>query len=1286
MKKRDMKATIIKAAAEFLCVVLVMTSVSFPQTVARAETVTSATDSSKPVYVEFSLESSTADYNQYSVSVHNNSGQTVCDWEVSVQFVSDPGFNAGWNGVSYDSSTKSMRIQTYGESSWNNATIYAGQAGSGAGFQVDAGALEAATVTLSYSFGESSNGPATGGGEDSGGGNGTSTSDTETNKDLNVEFNYAKLLQQSLYFYDANMCGNLEGTCGVSWRGNCHTYDSNVKYTSGGVTYSVDASGGFHDAGDHVKFGLPQGYAASVLGMSYYQFKDAFTQLKQDTHLKTIMDYFCDYFRRCTVYKQGSTDEVIAFCYQVGNGDTDHAIWTAPESQTLERPAYFADASNPATDQVSLAIAALALNYINFGNEEDLKAAKDLFAFVQKNSLSCATDGCKTYYNSTSYGDDYATAAAALYVATGKKDNTYLNVYNTYKDANSNGINEYWVMDWANSGALAAMLMGDTAKLSNITKAGQSGTKLDNVFWCLSDWGSCRYSSATQFVGLTYDKLAVADTYTDWATSQMNYMIGDNPSKRCYAVGYNENSSQYPHHRAASRSTDDGIIVENHYTLLGALVGGPGSNGTYKDAQDDYYCNEVALDYNAGYVGALAGLYLAHKNADSVYLSYAGKNTDNYSTALSSKEELSGAGVTTYYGQEQGESPKEPANLTSSVASLVCAQLEYGYSKVTEASATITNAGQSEAKITGLSLESGTAFEIVSPSAAVTIASSGTAALRVRPKIGLAAGNYTDYVVITYGEKTLRIPVSVTVNKKVINSVTFPTACDIVSGQMLGASSLTGGDIQYGTFAWADGTLVLPNGNSLSAVVLTLNDNAKTNYSFEHVEGYSSAGTITRNVSINVIRADLPRITFPTASNISYGQLLADSQLSGGSTQYGSFNWETPNYQPGETEIGRIQKWVVFTWSDACVNEYGLAESERTLKQQVSIVVDKAVQTQLPSSPVLLSRSANMVSVVKADAQEYSLDGKTWQTSNVFDHLAEFTKYTVYTRCKETTTHKVGACCKEPLTVYTLVADPYKIDVSKLAESNFADYVDALRTDDSSKPTVTYAGGVLTLTGENVTYTLTGTNENIKVKVVSDTTKLVVSDGAKIGQVESPEKAEDTKEDEVEDFKIVIKGNTKKLAPGKKLKLTAKVSPASAGKQKILWKVSNKKYASVSKTGVVKAKKAGKGKKVIVTAYAEKDHRILAVYKISIMKKAVKKIKLSAKKTTLKVKKSIKLKIKFTPSKGISKEVTWTSSNPKVATVNSKGKVTAKKKGTTKIIAKAKDGSGKKAVIKIRVK
>lgn len=169
----------------------------------------------------------------------------------------------------------------------------------------------------------------------------------------------------------------------------------------------------------------------------------------------------------------------------------------------------------------------------------------------------------------------------------------------------------------------------------------------------------------------------------------------------------------------------------------------------------------------------------------------------------------------------------------------------------------------------------------------------------------------------------------------------------------------------------------------------------------------------------------------------------------------------------------------------------------------------------------------------------------------------------------------------------------------------------------------------------------------------------------------------------VESLKIT--GSTKKVAPGKKITLKVNVSPANADNQQVIWQVSNKKYASVNSKGVVTTKKAGKGKKVTVTAVSAENGSIKATYKISIMKNAVKKIKLTGK-TTLKKGKSTTIKAKFTPAKNISKELTWTSSNKKIATVSSKGKVTAKKKGKVKITAKAKDGSGKKATITIRVK
>lgn len=51
---------------------------------------------------------------------------------------------------------------------------------------------------------------------------------------------------------------------------------------------------------------------------------------------------------------------------------------------------------------------------------------------------------------------------------------------------------------------------------------------------------------------------------------------------------------------------------ENPNLLYGALVGGPDQNDQYSDDRSDYVHNEVAVDFNAGFQGALAGMYTFH--------------------------------------------------------------------------------------------------------------------------------------------------------------------------------------------------------------------------------------------------------------------------------------------------------------------------------------------------------------------------------------------------------------------------------------------------------------------------------------------------------------------------------------------------------------------------------------------------------------------------------------------------------------------------------------------------
>ena len=52
---------------------------------------------------------------------------------------------------------------------------------------------------------------------------------SEIVQDSGLDIDYARSLQYSLYFYDANMCGDTaERDSLLSWRGDCHTYDAHV--------------------------------------------------------------------------------------------------------------------------------------------------------------------------------------------------------------------------------------------------------------------------------------------------------------------------------------------------------------------------------------------------------------------------------------------------------------------------------------------------------------------------------------------------------------------------------------------------------------------------------------------------------------------------------------------------------------------------------------------------------------------------------------------------------------------------------------------------------------------------------------------------------------------------------------------------------------------------------------------------------------------------------------------------------------------------------------------------
>lgn len=165
-----------------------------------------------------------------------------------------------------------------------------------------------------------------------------------------------------------------------------------------------------------------------------------------------------------------------------------------------------------------------------------------------------------------------------------------------------------------------------------------------------------------------------------------------------------------------------------------------------------------------------------------------------------------------------------------------------------------------------------------------------------------------------------------------------------------------------------------------------------------------------------------------------------------------------------------------------------------------------------------------------------------------------------------------------------------------------------------------------------------------------------------------------------------ITGNSKSVvvAKGKTVKLNTSVvvKPAKKANMKVSYKVANKKIAAVSAKGVVKGKAAGK---TVITVTSKKNSKKKAKISVKVVAKAVNKVSLKQKSATLTEGQSLTLKATVAAKKGADKTLVWSSSNKKVATVNSKGVVKTLKAGKAVITATAADGSKKKASCTVTV-
>lgn len=160
-----------------------------------------------------------------------------------------------------------------------------------------------------------------------------------------------------------------------------------------------------------------------------------------------------------------------------------------------------------------------------------------------------------------------------------------------------------------------------------------------------------------------------------------------------------------------------------------------------------------------------------------------------------------------------------------------------------------------------------------------------------------------------------------------------------------------------------------------------------------------------------------------------------------------------------------------------------------------------------------------------------------------------------------------------------------------------------------------------------------------------------------------------------------------KLYVGKKASINPTYSPDTAVFDRWGYKNYNSKIISVSKDGVITAKKIGKTT-ITVKAYDGFKNGADASLKIpvEVRPRYVSSIVPESKKVEIGVGGKLLLSPKVSPSSATNKDLSFSSSNRKVATVSSNDIVTARSKGTTTITITAKDGSKKSTKITVEVK
>lgn len=452
---------------------------------------------------------------------------------------------------------------------------------------------------------------------------------------------YRDALTKSLLFFQAQRSGRLPPHQQVSWRSNSGLSDGRLA--------GVDLTGGYYDAGDNVKFNFPMAFTTTMLSWSTLEYgKRMGPQLAE---ARAAIRWATDYLLKCATATPGR------LYVGVGDPNVDHKCWERPEDMDTARSVYSVSPSNPGSDVAAETAAALAAASLVFRKVDRkysallLKTAKNVMQFAMQyrgaysDSLGSAV--CPFYCSYSGFKDELLWGAAWLFRAT--NDVSY---YNFLKSLGADDQPD--LFSWDNKYAGAHVLLARRALLGKDQNLQSFKGEAEN-FMCKivpnspssttqytqgglmykMPQSNLQYVTSTTFLLTTYAKymkatkgtfncgsLLVTPNYLlAIAKRQIDYILGVNPIRMSYMVGFGANYPKRVHHRGSSlpsvASHPHAMSCESFqpffYTanpnpniLVGAILGGPNQNDGFPDDRTDYSHSEPATYINAAAVGPLA--------------------------------------------------------------------------------------------------------------------------------------------------------------------------------------------------------------------------------------------------------------------------------------------------------------------------------------------------------------------------------------------------------------------------------------------------------------------------------------------------------------------------------------------------------------------------------------------------------------------------------------------------------------------------------------------------------